>query len=164
MKNRERKGRVPRLRSERIKIRERNAVNWSNVTRHSNDPRVFVSSHDSLSLPLALSVTRNFFYQTVSLVSAYLPRLYAVRELKLEKERCLLECFPSAGQCMLINLLDQFKPQDGVCGLQPFSLLSILPLSLSLSLHLSLPRFFPPSSQGSIAANDLLTHFAGRHL
>lgn len=38
---------------------------------------------------------------------------------------------------MLINLPDQFKSQDGVCGLQLLSLLSILPLPLAPSFFYS---------------------------
>ena len=125
---------------ERIKIRERKFQRGKLVERNAALERsssLRVSSHDLLHGFLSPLCSTKFLLQGgFSLVSAYLPRLYAVRKLKLGKERCLLECFPSAGQCMLINLLDQFKSQDGVCGLLPcyFS-------SLSLSFYLSLVSF-----------------------
>lgn len=59
--------------------------------------------------------------------------------------------FPGGGQCMLINLLGQFNFQHGASSLLfYFILFFFLPLSF-------------PLSRKSITANDLLTHFAGRH-
>lgn len=66
--------------------------------------------------------------------------------------------FPRGGQCMLINLLGQFNFQHGAFPLSSFFLFfffTFLPVNPPLFL-LSFPR-------ESITANDLLTHFAGRH-
>lgn len=122
----------------RGKLVERNAT----LERSS----AFHSAHDLLD-----SAPWSCPYRTVSPVPGLSSASLSGGEAKTGKGAVPLEYFPSAGQCMLINLPDQFKSQDGVCRLHPSPFLSVLHfLALSSSPSLRFP--------GSIASNDLLTH------